>query len=203
MSTYSQLVSDVSDWLNRDDLAGVIPSFVRLCEAEIRRKVRVRAMETTADITVDAQTVALPTGFIEARRFSLNETNGALEYLPPERLWESNLASESAGQPTAFTIEGDNFVFAPTPSGTYTGKLLYYKAFTAFSADADTNWLLDNAYDVYLYGSLLHSAPYIGDDERIQLWERMYQTAVGTLNTSDSWGRVGGSSRKRTGLSTP
>ena len=61
----------------------------------------------------------------------------------------------------------------------------YYKRFDTPVLDADTNWLLTNAYDVYLYGSLAHASPYIKEDERVGLWVQGYNSAVSALNKAD------------------
>ncbi len=48
--------------------------------------------------------------------------------------------------------------------------------------ETTTNYVLDNHPDVYFYGSLLHSAPYLDDDQRIATWERYYYAAVERIN---------------------
>ncbi len=197
MTTYATLKSDCADWLNRTDLTSAIPSFVRLCEANIRRDVRVRAMDTAADITITNGTATMPTGFIEARRLILDNTTAwNLDYVTPEVLYSTHVYIES-GVAIAYTIEGDSLVFRPAQSET--AKMLYLKAFDALSADSDTNWLLTYAYDVYLYGTLLHSAPYIKEDPRVQTWAAMYQQAVAKVNKQDNLSRFSGSPLKMFG----
>jgi hypothetical protein len=46
---------------------------------------------------------------------------------------------------------------------------------------------MSTAPDVYLYGSLLHSAPYLAEDARVAVWAQLYSAAVKRLNEeSDS-----------------
>lgn len=45
----------------------------------------------------------------------------------------------------------------------------------------DPNWLLTAHPDIYLYGTLVESAPYLRDEERLPVWEQRYQDAVATL----------------------
>ena len=40
ITSYSTLKSAIADWLLRDDLTAVIPSFISLAEADISRKMR-------------------------------------------------------------------------------------------------------------------------------------------------------------------
>jgi len=53
--------------------------------------------------------------------------------------------------------------------------------------------VLQDAPDVYLYGSLLHSAPYLVEDARIAVWAQMYSAAVAQLNQSSEKARMSGS----------
>jgi len=48
--------------------------------------------------------------------------------------------------------------------------------------DNTSNWLLETAPDIYLYGALLHSAPYLAEDTRVAVWAQMYSAAVQNLN---------------------
>lgn len=192
MSTFAQLKTDVASYLARSDLTATIPTFVQLCESRIRDQVRVAQMETTDDaFALTAQTVAVPTGFIGVRRIIIDSTSGrALNYLPPERFWGATISTETS-TPEAYTIEGTNFVFAPAPSTSINAKLLYIKAFDALSADSDTNWLLANHYDVYLYGTLAEAKGFIEDDEQGNKWLGLFNDAVSRVNGTANRGRRG------------
>lgn len=184
MTTYATLKSDIAGWVLRDDLTSAIPTFVRLAEASIRRDVRVRAMIRTNTLTLTAQSTPLPEDYLEMVRVVRDAASDwALSYMPPEALY-SNTVYRDSGTPAFYTVEGTDFVTAP--DGTGSDLLLsYYRAFTALSNDTDTNWLLTNAYDIYLYGALTHAAPYIKDDERVALWNAGYNNAVTMVNRAD------------------
>lgn len=194
ISTYAELKTAVANWLERDDLTSRVPEFIALAENRIARdkRIRIRSMETTTDLTISSQETALPTGFLGARRLYL-EGNPKIrvEFLPPEDFWIRGLANQS-GQPEFFTIEGDSLVVGPSPDTTYTGKLLYWQKFTAFSADADTNWLLTEATGLYLYGALLEASPFLGDDERIMTWATLFDELADNVRLSDKRDRYSG-----------
>lgn len=60
-------------------------------------------------------------------------------------------------------------------------------------SDAATNWLLESAPDVYLFGALLHAATWSDDDERIAKYAPLYQRALDTahdLDFADGGGRA-------------
>ena len=93
----------------------------------------------------------------------------------------------TSGQPNTFTILGDNFRFAPAPSSSYTGVLNYYKEFDALSDSNTSNYILANHPAIYLYGSLYHAANFLGgvDPQRLQQWQRMYETSMERLDRND------------------
>ena len=188
ISTYAELKTAVANWLQRDDLTSRIPEFIAMAEDRIRldTRIRVRAMETTdATFNIDARTETLPTRFLGVRRFYLNTSPvRLLEYMGPADFW-SRWAGSTTGEPVAYTIEGENFVFGPAPSGTYTGTILYYQSFAALSADGDTNWILTNARGLLLYGALAESAPFLGDDPRLMTWAALYDDTADKIEKSN------------------
>lgn len=199
---YADLKSDVAAWFIDEDLTSVIPSFVRLCEAEIRRRVRIRAMEQTTTIDVSSRSTALPTGFLSLRSLSRQGDDRVIEYMTPEKIREGSSWDASDGI-EAFSIEGDNLIVAPAPSTTVTLDIVYLKAFDALSGDEDTNWLLDNAYDVYLFGTLEQAAVYAEDDQLELKYANRFGRIIEDLNREQKLSRIGGSSRVRRGVDTP
>ena len=96
------------------------------------------------------------------------------------------------GRPYYYAMTGAQFELYPIPDGTYASELLYFAKIPALSDSATTNWLLTNAPDAYLYGALIHSAPYLKDDARIQIWAGLYQSAIDNLNDSSNDARHSG-----------
>ena len=74
-------------------------------------------------------------------------------------------------------------------------ELLYYQKIPSLISNAD-NWLLLDSPDVYLYGALLHSAPYLAEDERVAIWAQMYSASVARLNEASELARYSGSGLK-------
>ncbi len=84
----------------------------------------------------------------------------------------------------------------PTRDGTYTTERYYYKRISALSDSNTSNWLLEYFPDAYLYGSLVHSAPYLKDDARLQLWAALYEQAIASINRESEATKFGGSGRR-------
>ena len=192
---YSELKAAVADFLNRQDLTSVIPTFIKFCEADLNRKLRHRNMLERATATLDDQYTELPSDFLEAKNVQLNATPPVgLRYITTDHadLLRQGVYS-SEGQPVYYTIIGDTLESVPTPGSEYTIELAYYKAFTALSGESDTNWLLTSHPDVYVYGALIHAAPYLKDDERIPTWVGLYEKAISDLKAESEKAEYSGS----------
>lgn len=181
--SYTTLQAAIADELNRTDLATQIPGFIRLAEAQTERQLRTRQMLASTSLTIDAERVAVPSDFLEARFINLS-TN------PPTLLeFESaeGIASvfRAQGKPLVYTIEGENFRFSPVPDASYSASLVYYRSIPKLSATNASNWLLERHPDIYFYGALVNSAPYLKEDARVQTWAQYYQGAVDVLSVED------------------
>ena len=68
ISTYTELKASIANWLNRSDLSDEIADdFIKLAEADFNSKLRVRKMITQSSFTIDSETEAVPTGFLQVR----------------------------------------------------------------------------------------------------------------------------------------
>lgn len=187
ITNYTELQMAVGNWLHRADLTAVIPDFIALAEVRIfnggeySEPLRISAMQDQETGTIASQTIALPSGYLETLRLSCS-TGGqsyALEYISPS---DFSKFENRSGNPQYFTIINNQIKTAPNGGLAYTHD--YYAKFDPLATTA-TNALLTNAPNVYLYGALVESAPYIGNDERIQLWQKMFTEAVNGVNKAE------------------
>ena len=181
LSSYSGLKTSIANWLNRSDLTSEIEDFIVLAEKDFNSKLRIRQMISSDNsFSINAETVALPTGFLQVRDFFIvnGGTKYALQYITPAQM-DQIKGSSTSGQPSTYTIIGEKFRFAPTPASTYTGTLNFYKEFDPLSDSNTTNYILSNHPAIYLYGSLYHSANFLGGVEprQVQQWQQMYATS--------------------------
>jgi hypothetical protein len=199
ITTYSELQASVASWLNRDDLAAVVPTFIALAEAQIARDVRHWRMIEQTTLTVNEQYEAIPDDWVETIRMVLSTSDRRkLETGSLNELMDRRHVDDSVGAPTLYAHVGDQFEFYPTPDGSYSVELTYYRTVPALSGSNPTNWLLTQAPDVYLYGSLVQSAPYLSDDQRATIWAGFYAASVSQLNAASDAARTSGSLRLRT-----
>tara|TARA_R100000951_G_C2574444_1_gene159876 strand:+ start:33 stop:653 length:621 start_codon:yes stop_codon:yes gene_type:complete len=195
ITSYSTLKSSIADWLLRDDLTSVVPTFISLSEAQINRDIRDHRMVKRATADVDTKYFLKPSDWIETIRFQLNTSPIAnLLFVTPDQASEEQINYTASGKPKFFTNVGTQIEVVPTPDAIYAGELMYYSKVPALSDSNTDNWLLLAAPDIYLYGSLLQAAPYLNDDTRIPVWQGLYRQGVEALKIQDERSRVGSSS---------
>ena len=193
LDTFSGLKTTIADYLNRDDLTSIIPSFITLAEAKFNRKLRVRQMVKRATAAIDTQYFAFPTDWLQAKQFILN-TNPItyLEYVTNFQGEELRATTVIAvGKPQYYSFVGSQIEVIPTPDTSYTGELTYYGKIPALSDSNTSNWLLAYAPDLYLYGALLEASPYLKDDERLAVWGNLYISSIGDIEIADQRASVG------------
>ncbi len=198
ITTYAELKSAIASWLNRDDLASTIPDFISMVEADMSRTIRHWRMEkrSTADLTT--QYSALPSDFYEPIRLSL--TSGATYSLElasqADLLRLRQRTNNVAGRPRYYAITDGSIEVIPPPDATYTLEMVYYSKIIPLTDANTSNWVLDYYPDAYLYGSLIHSAPFLSDDTRLSVWASLYKNAVDAINKDSDKAKFGGSSHR-------
>tara|TARA_X000001388_G_scaffold3295_1_gene2423 strand:- start:97 stop:762 length:666 start_codon:yes stop_codon:yes gene_type:complete len=197
LTTYTTLKASIANWLNRSDLTSEIADdFIKLTEADFNSKLRIRKMVTQSTITINSETEALPTGFLQVRDFYIlsGSTKHPLRYMTPSQMDQVKGTSRT-GLPSSYTILGDTFRFSPKPDASYTGYINYYKTFDTLSDTNTTNFILTNHPAIYLYGSLFHAANFLGgiNPQQVQTWQSMFATALERLEQNDREDQFSGS----------
>ncbi len=189
---YTSLQNAVTEYLARDQdttLIARIPSFIQLAEAKVNRQLFVRQMEQRSGAVVDLMSsepefIALPSDFQSMRRVRLSGVTGKpqLEFRSGSQIDEFRFSTaDVAAQPRYFTVFGNEIELAPTPDQAYAIEMVYRANIPPLATNG-TNWLLALAPDLYLYGALLESSPYIKEDARIQTWGTGFLAAMNDLN---------------------
>ena len=189
---YVSLQAAIVEYLARDQdttLIARIPSFIQFAEAKFNRQLFVRQMEQRSTAVVnllssEPEFIALPSDFQSMRRVRLSSVTGkpCLEFKSGTQMDEYRFATfDVVAQPRYFTVFGSEIELAPTPDAAYTIEMVYRQVIPPL-ATGNTNWLLTIAPDLYLYGALLESAPYIKEDARITTWGTAFASALDDLN---------------------
>ena len=192
LSNYGELKTAIADFLNRDDLTSVIPTFVALAESQIARDLRHWRQEVRVTADLNERFENLPTDWLEGVHLYLSD-GAPVEYASVAEIGRQKvLTNDTAGKPRLYTLNSGQIEFYPAPDEAYSLTMVYYARVPDFVDDTDINWLLTYYPDVHLYGSLLQSAPYLGEDARIAVWAQLYSAAVKNLGDDSIKARSSG-----------
>jgi len=191
LANYDDIQAAIGNVLDRSDLAAVIPDWITMCEASVSRNLRHWRMSKRVSGTVSTRYTALPNDWQKTERYDIYGYR-RLELASVGELERMRAKSDAAGQPCFYTITGGDIELYPTPDTTYETELVYFSDIPALSAASPTNWLLTEAPDVYLYGSLIHSAPYLIEDQRLMVWGGLYRDAIDGLQLASDRARHSG-----------
>lgn len=193
--TYDELKSALGEWLNRADLAAVIPTFIKAGEGAINRTLRTRDMVKRSRAIMEDEFLTLPADYLEAVNVQANRAPvSRMQYVTPEHadLLRGGV-HQTAGNPGYFTVIGNQLELIPAPATEQEIELTYYAAVPALSGAQQTNWLLTKWPDLYIYAALVHSAPFLKEDERAATWQGLYTKILSEAQAADDKAQHSGS----------
>lgn len=188
LTTYTGLQAAISSFLNRGDAdtLNAIPGFIALAEARMQRDIRRKTVRNDA-FAIATEATVLPADCAELR--SVQPLTGTptrdrpLKNATPAMLADMRAATAGInGVPRLFAVIDGNIVVSPPPSQSYLHRITYFQKIVPLSGSVASNAVLAEAPDIYLYGALAESAPYLVHDERLPLWDARYTSSVDSLN---------------------
>lgn len=194
--TYDTLTTSVQKYLERDDasLVSQIPLFIMLGERRVCRDLKILGLKNaiTDNLVVGQSAVQKPNRWLNDS--SINIGTGA-DF--NTRLFLEQRAYEwcrtywpdptQTGTPKYYASDYNyNFwFFVPTPDQIYPYEALYYQTPQLIDATIETNFLTESIPEVFLYATLLETASYLKDDERVPVWSDYYQKAKQAISEED------------------
>lgn len=198
--TFTTLKQDVQRYLERgSSLASdpivfeQIPRLINLAERRIARELKIQGFINVVTTSVSAGNSVIPkperwrdtvsmfigTGANNDSRTPLYSRS--YDYM--RSYWPDATVQ---GQPVFYAdYDYNHWLIAPTADATYPLEILYYQLPDLLDEDTQTNWLTENAPEVLLYGTLLEATPFLKNDERIPVWQNMYDRSAAMLNGED------------------
>jgi hypothetical protein len=198
--TFTTLQEDVRRYLERGSTLASdpvvyeqIPRLINLAERRIARELKIQGFINVVTGTLqtgvsvyakpdrwrDTVSINIGTGVQNNTRKML--FTRAYEYLL--RYWPDRTATS---QPLFYAdYDYTHWLYAPTPDADYPFEVLYYELPPLLDDVVQTNWLTEYAPQLLLYGTLLEATPFLKNDERIPVWQSMYDRAAAMLNGED------------------
>lgn len=190
MASLAQLTTDVTGWLNRRDIAPLIPGWITMTEADIKAALRVRAMVHNATQEIDAPLVSLPEDFA-AMSAMRDAVTGKL--LALEDGWTGPLYGDGTCRSTAYRLVGDCVEFLPHPYvpdppqlswQPQLVRMTWFRAPKPLQVANDTNDVLEQHYAAYLFGVCKYGAMFELDDKRADQMTGAFASYVATANVA-------------------
>jgi hypothetical protein len=186
VESYTTLQTAIAGWLTRSEasLGGFIPGFIQSWESRFYRQPQNfgRWMETELSETIASNVIAVPSDYLGLKHaFVDGSYSTPLDRKTLVQMYSAYPRGGCTGIPVWITRERGNFIFGPAPDsdydigGTYWARPINIRS---FASDAAAHWLIVNAPDLVLYGSLLESTPFLRNDARIGVWQSFYDKAL-------------------------
>lgn len=190
--TYDSLVENIQSYLERTDQATIekIPLFIMLAEQTIASQIKF-----LGNLTVQTSTMTQGQNIIDKparwhKTVSMNITVGGKRF--PVLLRRYEYLREYWPDPAAESVpkfycdyDYTHWLVAPTPDDDYNFEVLYYERLQPLDSSNQTNWFTIYAPQALLYGSLLQAMPFLKNDDRVPLWQSLYQQAMDVLVAED------------------
>jgi hypothetical protein len=191
--TYDSLLTDLRRYLERgftvesDQIVyEQLPRLITLGERRIARELKVegfiRAVQTPLQVGVAVYRKP------DRWRDTVSMTvDGSPIYARSYEYCRNYWPDESDTDVPEFYADYDyqHWLITPTPDAAQTLEILYYEQPRFLGDDFQTNWLTEYAPDLLLYATLLEATPFLKSDERVQLWQAMYDRAAQALSGED------------------
>lgn len=172
---YTTLQAAILNTIDRPELADEVKLWIQLAEAEFIRQKVMRHKITARDVeATPTARLALPTDFLSLKLIQIN-ADPPIEPDPVDmRELRAYQAAHpgSVGTPRVYAIDGDELVFPWAPD--YPVEIVSFVRLAVLGDSNPTNPILDNAPDLYLYGSIKQGELFLKNDARYPLWDAKY-----------------------------
>ena len=166
----------------------MIPDFIALAEARISADlatVRPMWQRSRATLTSGSTTIATPADLMAWVGCAL-VTDSGLEELPVVALQNVQWQQSATGRPQMCAVSGETLHIYPASDATYQLELVYHRRVPALSDSNTSNWILEQAPQLYLYGALIESTGFTSETAKVPMWLSQYEGALSRL-TKVGW----------------
>lgn len=197
--TFTSLQATLQSYLERGSgttdpvVFGQFPLLINNAERAIARRLKIQGMNVPVISTLSANNPVYtkPNGW--RRTISMNFGTGALQnartpmFSRSYDYCRSYWPDPSLTSPPQFYADYDyaHWLIVPTPDISYPWEILYYGLPSLLDGTNQTNFWTDFAPETLLYRALLECTPFLKNDERVPVWQTLYEEAVGNLEKED------------------
>lgn len=204
LDTYDNLKQEIIDFSHRSDIDLKIDTFIEMAEQDMFANsdeiLRVRGQEIRLETVTSGQFLPLPDDYQSMRSIQLVTGNGDTEicFRAPAQMKQE----PGTGQPLFFTVTSQ-IEFNRVPDSDYDIVLQYYAIPAPLSSSNQTNEILDNFPNIYLFGALAAVFTFASDPVLTAQYYATFIRAIKGANKKDKQGRYGPAPAMTPAGSTP
>jgi hypothetical protein len=193
IESYDDLKDEILEWMDREgDAASIarVPKWILFAESWFNRELRTPEMEQTTTFSADAEDLPLPSDYLAMRAiYQETDPDLALNGMSPDQLRRD--FGGQAGIPQGYAIVGGGIRFGPVPERELLYTMDYFARIENLSVTAPSNWLLEQAPDLYLFAALFYGYTWAGNPERAAEAQGLAVAILERLKTTSTAARWG------------
>lgn len=177
VETYDGLLGFVERHMELDaETVSQLPTLLRMAEYKLDRMARVPARESVSIVstTADVSFLPLPSDYRELKSVYLGNAPLAGVSLDAMQAGYGGLT----GSPTTYSIVDDQIYVAPVPVEAATVTINYLKRLDPLTPSNQTNWLLANNADLYVYALLVQVCGFLHDLDAASVYKSLLEETL-------------------------
>lgn len=204
LDTYDNLKQEIIDFSHREDIDLKVDTFIKLAETEMYNNpvnvLNTRGQESRSTAVTSGRYLELPPGYQSMRKLilSLNSNQSDLRMRAPEQM----ISHDVSGIPRFFTVTSQ-IEFDRTPDAEYDVEMQFYALPTPLSSSNQTNIVLTNTPNIYLFGALWALNEYAEEEVKAAKYYSRFMSAISGANKNNRAGRYGPAPAMRIEGATP
>lgn len=195
--TFDSLQTDLRQYLERGTVVDPtvfdqLPRLINLAERQLANSLKLLGFvkAVTDTMTVGQSVIAKPDRWRDtiSINFGVGPTQKRTQlflrsYEYCRRYWPDEDLTE---QPKFYAdYDYFNWLMVPSADFAYPFEVNYWQLPPLLDNSNQTNWTTDFAPNALLHGSLLQATPFLKNDERIDVWQNIYDRDVAILEAQD------------------
>jgi len=195
--TFNSLLGDMRKYLERGtavdpSVFDQLPSLINLAERELANRLKILGFVRVVTDTLGVGQSVVPKPDRWRDTISINIGVGADQKRTQifarsyEYCRRFHPDEDVTAQPKFYAdYNYFNWLFAPSANFAYPFEVNYWELPPLLDDVNQTNWTTDFAPNSLLHGALLQATPFLNNDERIPIWEKIYEKDVAILEAQD------------------
>lgn len=192
--TYNSLVSSIQAYCIRTDATFVsqIPTFIYNAEQAMCTEDENLGLQkfVTGNFIVGTCTYPKPARWRRNVTFNFGTANDLGQLVVVNTMLEAEYEfirnywpdpTKTAAPKFFSDYDFQHLLVGPTPDATYPFEFSYIELPEPITPVNQTNWITDYAPHVFLYACLLEAVPFLQNDERIPVWDKLYKERMALL----------------------